>query len=700
MNTHPSEFDAGLSRAIALLQQGGLAEAEVILQNILKQAPRHADAHHLLGVIAIQRGQHEAATRFIAAAIQCNPGASMYYNNYCYALNAAGRFQEALSASERALQLDPDMPDAHFNRGNALLGLGRAKEALAAYERTIQLRPHHVDAHFKMGSALLSARRSQEAERCFRRVIELSPRHAGAYNNLGVALVNTGRFDEALAACDRAIQLVPDYAHAHTCRGNALKKLFRLEDALAAYGTALDLQPEFAGAHFNRGELFLESGRVDEAEASFRRALELSPDDANVHGSLLFVQAAKGSLPFDEQLAALRQWDEVHGQAGRDAPLAAHQITGVPGRRLRVGYVSPHLRSHVVNFFFEPLLAAHDQTQFEIFCYASLLESRADAATQRLRGVAEHWRFVGDKSDAELARLIHEDGIDILVDLAGHTANNRLKAFTYRPAPIQASYLGFFASTGLAAMDYWITDEVLHPQDTQERSSEAIYRLPRCWVCYKPSELAPNVSPCPNTDGQVVLGSFGNVSKLTPGVIETWSQLLQQLPASRLLLMDRAMKDPMLRSSLVDKFAAHGVTQARLLLRDGAPYAQYFATYAEVDIVLDPFPRTGGTTTAEALWMGVPVVTLAGQRYVERISASKLTALGMEDLIAHSREEYIEKVVSLAHDPARRTALRAGLRNRMAQSPLCDGPGLARAMESAYRTMWAFHRSGIPDAKG
>jgi predicted O-linked N-acetylglucosamine transferase (SPINDLY family) len=365
-----------------------------------------------------------------------------------------------------------------------------------------------------------------------------------------------------------------------------------------------------------------------------------------------------------------------------------------------VGYVSPHLRSSVVNFFFEPLLSAHDRSRFEVFCYASFLESRADGVTRRLRGIAEHWRFVGDKDDAGLARLVREDGIDILVDLAGHTSNNRLKAFTYRPAPIQASYLGFFAGTGLAAMDYWITDEVLHPQDTPELSSESIYRLPRCWVCYQPPEQAPGVSPGPNADDQVVFGSFSHLSKLTPEVVKTWSWILQSLPGSRLLLMAKALRDPVVRGRLEGGFAEHGISPERLLLRHGAPYAQYFATYAEVDVVLDPFPRTGGTTTAEALWMGVPVVTLAGKRYVERISASKLTAVGLLDLIAHSREEYVEKAVSLARDADLRRALRAGLRDRMARSPLCDGPGLARAMESAYRTMWARYRSGGADATG
>lgn len=676
-----------LGQAIARLQQGAQEQAQTLLQAVLKQSPRHADALHLLGVIALQRGQHDTAIQFIAKAIQNNPGVSMYHNNHCYALNGAGRLQEALAAAERSLKLSPDLPETHYNRGNVLVGLGRHQEGLAAFDRTIQLRPHHTDAHFSRGVALLAVGRAPEAERSFRRVLELNPDHAGAHNNLAVVLAQARQFEAALTACDRAIQLAPNYAHAHNCRGNVLKGLFRLEEALQACERALALNPDYADAHYNRANMLLEAGCVDEAESSYKRALELNPADANLHSNLLFLQAARADLPFGEMLAALRKWDAVHGRAGRKVGMPGQAKRGGTGR-LRVGYVSSDLRSHVVSFFFEPLLAAHDRTAFEIFCYANFPETRADSVTQRLRGHAEHWHFVGDMSDAALVKLIREDGIDILVDLTGHTANNRLKVFTYRPAPVQASYLGFFASTGLAAMDYWITDEVLHPFDTMERSSERIYRLPRCWVSYRPPESAPPVAPCPNSDANVVFGSFSNLAKLTHDVIQTWSRILQAMPGSRLLLMAKALRDPMVRTQLENRFAAIGIAPERLLLRHGAPYSQYFSTYAEVDIVLDPFPRTGGTTTAEALWMGVPVVTLAGQRYVERISASKLTALGLGDLIADDREAYIDKACALARDSNLRGELRMSLRDRMAASPLCDGAGLAHAIEKAYGDMW------------
>jgi predicted O-linked N-acetylglucosamine transferase (SPINDLY family) len=359
-----------------------------------------------------------------------------------------------------------------------------------------------------------------------------------------------------------------------------------------------------------------------------------------------------------------------------------------------LGYVSSDLRAHAVACFFEPLVTAHDSTKFEIFCYDTNVR-QTDVITERLRGAVEHWRSVGGKSDEELAKIIHEDEIDVLVDLSGHTAGNRLKAFTYRPALVQATYLGFFAATGLESMDYWITDEVLHPQDTPEKTVERIYRLHRCWVSYKPPAEAPMVAPCPSTDDKVILGSFSNLSKLTDEVIDTWSKLLRELPGSHLLVMAKPLGNPKTRQLFVERFEQRGILADRLLIHKGAPTKEYLATYAKVDIVLDPFPRTGGTTTAEALWMGVPVVTLAGPCYAGRLSASKLVAVGLDDLITSSREDYIKKVVSLAHDPDRRAELRVNLRDTMARSPLCDGEGLARTMETAYETMW--HRAFSDD---
>jgi len=463
--------------------------------------------------------------------------------------------------------------------------------------------------------------------------------------------------------------------------------LSRLEEARIACERAILLNPRNADAYNNLGNILADMGYLEKAEESYRRALDLDPGHSASHSNLLFQLAAAAKLTSVQLVAELRRWDRTHGEEGRTNQIPVRVLEAASDRRLRVGYVSPDLRKHVVSCFFTPLLAAHDRTGFEIFCYDAGV-SPADATTEHLRSIAEHWRIVDDKNDEELARLIHKDRIDVLVDLSGHTANNRLKAFTYRPAKVQVTYLGFFASTGLEAMDYWITDTVLHPLDSREMAAESIYRLPRCWVCYRPPETAPAVSSRPAGDEQIVFGCFQKLSKLTSEVIKTWSQLLHELPGSRLLLMGAPLIGQGVQQLILDRFAHHGVLPEQLLFRKGASFEQYLATYAEVDIVLDTFPRTGGTTTAEALWMGVPVVTLAGDRYVERISASKLSSVGLEELITHSQEEYISRVISLAHDQALRSDLRSSLRARVARSPLCDAESLARAMEAAYTSMW------------
>ncbi len=578
---------------------------------------------------------------------------------------------------------------SQYRQAITLFQQGKLVDAEALTQKILQNQPEHADALYLSG--FIASRRGQfdTSIQQLERAISHNQSNPGYFFALALSLNAVGRSEQAIAACDRAIQLNPQFTNAHIHRGTVARNSGYLEAAEKSLRLAVELNPDIAIAHEGLASVLNLQGRLDEAEQSLRRALELQPDFAMAHSNLLFLLAARAQLPPDKLLEAQRYWDEVHGREGRMHQLPARVTDADTERRLKIGYVSPDLRTHAVSQFFEPLLAAHDRSRFEIFCYANHESRLSDATTEHLRELSEHWRFVADKTDAELAQIIQNDGIDILIDLAGHTGENRLKAFTYHPAPVQATYLGFFAASGLEAMDYWITDEVLHPADTPEQSLESIYRLPRCSFCYKPPADAPDVSDCPNIDDRVIFGSFHHLSKLGPELIATWSRLLHQLPTSRLLLMDKSLGDAKSRQRLVQQFAQKGIELDRLSIHAGLSYREYLTTYSQVDIVLDAFPRTGGTTTAEALWMGVPVVTLAGQSYAGRISASKLTALGLEDLIVHSQEDYIDKAVSLARDPDHRAVLRTKLREKMAASPLCDGKGLADAMENAYLRIWS-----------
>ena len=683
----PDYADAYNNSSNALRYLGRLPEALLACERTIQLQPQSAAAHFNHGNVLGDLARKEEALAAYRQAIRLNPGYVEAYYQQGNLFRTLGRLEDAMDSYQKAIKLKPEYVEAHNNLGLVLSHLGRLDEALSIYQRVLELNPNLAIAHNNVGKALFDLGRPKASLKACDRAVELSPDFPGAHNNRGNALVNLGRPYDALEAYERAIALDPEFANAHNNRGTALFNQGRLVEALAAYEWAVKLNPEHVNAHNNLGNVLGHLARLDEAEASYRRALELKPHYTAAHSNLLFMLAGRALLSPGQMLQEMREWDRVQGEVGRSNPMPERLSEDLSGRRLRVGYVSPDFRMHAVSFFFEPLLAAHDRSRFDIFCYDANVREK-DAMTRRLRNLAGHWREVAGKTDMELARLVYDDQIDILVDLAGHTSGNSLGAFTYRPAPVQVTYLGFFAATGLEALDYWITDDVLHPGDTIEKTVETIYRLPRPSHCYLPPAEAPPVAPCPNGDEHVVFGSFSNLSKLTPEVIETWSQLLNELPGSRLLLTTRHLGDPLTRQLLVDRFSEHDVPVERLLMRHSKQAVEWLATYAEVDIVLDPFPRTGTTTTAEALWMGLPVITLAGQRYVDRASTTLLAAIGLDELVTYSHEEYLAKALELAHDPETRAEFRGTLRERMAQSPLRDDKGLARAMEAAYGDMW------------
>ena len=713
---------ASLRQAVACFQQGRMDEAERIARNILNDLPDHPAANHILGLMAGLNSHYDVAEKMFHRAIEASPeneeyhmalGLALYKNNklqsalaawthaaklkpdlveahyYCgLVMCECGRFDESLDACDRALQFKREWARVHNVRGDALHGLGRTRESIASYQQSVQYDPAYLPGYNNLGNALREVGSSAEALRILDHALRIEPKSGQLHINRGLALKDLGRLDEALECCKHALMLDSDKALAYNAMGAILKERHQYMDALESYECALQCNPDFGQAHINRGNTLFEIGLTDVAERSIRHGLELTPDDHVAHSNLLFILAAQAKLSSADMLIEQQRWDILHGHQGRIFSRSDMHSPNIHRRRLRVGYVSPDFRQHAVSQFFEPLLRSHDRSRFEIFCYATHASQQNDETTLRLRTMSENWHTVGSVDDLELVNLIKKNGIDILVDLAGHTAAGRLKMFTYRPAPVQVTYLGYFAGTGLEAMDYWISDEILHPLDTSERATEQIYRLPRCWVCYKPLDNGPLVSSRPNDNRQVVFGSFNNISKLLPPVIEAWSEILSKVPGSQLLLMDKLMADEKTRHYMLEKFARYGISSDRLIIELGKPVNEYLSTYAKVDVVLDPFPRTGGTTTADALWMGVPVLTLAGSRYVERISASKLTALGLENLITHTVEDYINLAVILANDTDFRQKLRASLRDTMMQSPLCDGRGLAHVIESAYLDMW------------
>ena len=699
-------------------QAGRLAEAEALYRQIVAVEPRHADALHLLGVLAHQAGRGDLAVDLIRQAIAVAPQVPGYHYNLGLVLTAQGRLDEAIAACRRALELRPDYAEAHNNLGNALRGQGRLDEAVAAYRRALQLQPDYAEAwhnlgvvltdqgqldeaiatyrralelqpdlaeaHNHLGNALKAGGRLDEALAAYRRALQLQPDYAEAHYNLGNALLDQGQFDEALAACRRALQLQPDYAEAHYNLGNAHLGKGQLDEAMAAYRRVLQLKPDFAKARNNLGTVLKDQGQLDQALAAIRRAIQLRPDDAGTHSNLVYT--ALFHPGYDDQRIAdeHRLWNRQFADPLKPF-LLPHANARDPERRLRIGYVSPDFRDHVVGRNMLPLLEHHDRRDFEILCYSGVVQP--DALTGRFRQRADHWRNTVRVADAELAELIRQDRVDILVDLTQHMAGNRLPVFARRPAPVQVSFAGYPASAGLDTIDCRLTDPWLDPPETPSHHyPEKPIRLPHSFWCYDPLTGSPPVNPLPAlAAGHVTFGSLNNYCKVHEGVIGLWAKVLGAVPDSRFLLLSPLGAH---RQRAVDVFARSGVTAGRIEWFTPAPRPEYLAAYHRIDLGLDTFPYNGHTTSLDSFWMGVPVITLVGKTTVGRGGLSQAMNLGLPELVAQTPGQYVQRAVAFATDLPRLAGLRQSLRPRMQASPLMDAPQFARDIEAACRTMW------------
>lgn len=664
-------------------QAGRLAEAEVLYRQILAAQPQHADALHLLGVVAHQSGDSARAVELIGQALRWMPNAPVFHSNFGEALRQLGRVDEAIASYRRALALQPSYADAHNNLGNALRECGRIDEAIAECGAAIQCRPDHAEAHNNLGNALREAGRWEEALASYRTALGLQPSHAAIQLNLGAALHATQRHEEALAAYQRLLQFHPNYADAHNNLGNTLMDLGRLDDAAAAFRRALELRPDYADACSNLGVVLGKLGEIDESMACFRRAMALHPRDPRRHSNLVYTAHFHPGYDLAALRAECAEWERLHGEPLRDA-WPTHRHSRDPARRLRIGYVSPDFCQQAECFFTLPLIEAHDHTAFEIHCYASVM--RPDLVTDRLRRCADGWHDVLGVSDEALAQRIAADGIDILVDLSMHMAGNRLPLFARKPAPVQVTWLAYPGSTGLGAIDYRFTDARMEPETLADWSVEKVVRLPDSWCCYSPVCDSPPVNALPAlSTGHLTFGSLNNFAKINDAVLARWAGVLRAVPGSRLLMLCAPGRS---RQRVGDFLRAHGIACERVEFVASSPRLAYLAHFHRIDLALDPVPYNGITTTCDALWMGVPVLTVPGEVPAARASLSLLTSVGLEEFALPTDAACEEKAAALARDLPRLAHLRATLRARLSASPLMDGPRFARHVEQAYRAMW------------
>jgi protein O-GlcNAc transferase len=687
MKIHMAQAASSLARAIEHHRAGRLRDAERIYHRILARNPNDSDALHLLGLVTFQTGDFQGAIGLIREAIRQKPSEPVYYDNLGKIFQAQGRAAQAAECFEAVIRCRPADAAALVNLGNSYYRLGRPDDAIACYRRALEQQPDCLDAWINLGHTLNQTGRSEEGIGWLRKALDRKPDCVEALLNLGAVLGDRGESEAAAALARRALSIKPDFAEAHHNLGVALRSQGRLSEAAASYREALRLKGDRAETASGLGVVLLEQGRLDEAAAAFREALRIDPRFAVAHSNLLFCLNYFSDLDPSQIYTEHLRWEKE--QAAALLPLRKpHANHPDPGRRLRIGYVSPDFRSHPVAHLFGPLLAAHDRRQFECFCYSSTLQP--DAVTRSLQMLAGAWRDVHALTDEQLARLVREDGIDILVDLAGHTAGSRLRAFAAGPAPVQVTYIGYPNTTGLSAINYRITDAWADPVGAEGFHSEELVRLPSGFFCYQPLSDAPPVADQPfYRSGVFTFGSFNNRSKITADVVAVWAAVLRQSSNCRLLLKAKALGDEGTRQELLRMFAAHGVEPGRIELAGViANAASHLAEYGRVDLALDTFPYNGTVTTCEALWMGVPVVALAGRTHAARVGVSILSRIGLSEFVTGSIDEYIAGAVHWSANPGRLRELRAGMRERLVRSPLCGAALVARELEQAYRQMW------------
>lgn len=669
-----------------LFSAGRYVELDSRARLLLEQHPTSGFVWKVFGASLQMQGKD--ALSALQKATELSPDDAEAHTNLGNTFQDLGKFDLAVASYRRAIGIKPDYAEAHSNLGNVFKDLGQLDHAIASYRRAIEIKPDYAEAHSNLGNALRDLGQFDRAVASYRLALGLKPDYTEVYSNLGNALKDLGQLDDAVASYRRALQANPDFAEAHSNLGNALTELRQFDDAVASYRRALQINPDFVGANSNLGNALQHLGQLDGAIASYRRALEIRPDFAEAHSNLLFTLNYLSDQPAAMLLAEARRYGDLVARLAR--PATTWRNVAEPSRSLRVGLVSGDLRNHPVGYFVESILAAlafQASERIELFAYSS--HSCADAVSERIKACCRGWQSTMGISDECLSQRIRDDGIDILIDLSGHTAHNRLAVFAWRPAPVQVSWLGYFATTGVAAVDYLIADPLTLPAAEEINFTEKIWRLPETRLCFTPPDEMVQVGPLPALSNHyITFGCFNTLTKMNDAVVALWARVLAAVPDSRLFLKAKQLSQVSTQQNVIERFAAHGIAAARLMMEGPASRADYLAAYRRVDIVLDPFPFPGGTTTTEALWMGVPVLTLAGERFLSRQGVGLLVNAGLPQWVASDADDYVSRAVAHTADLQGLVSLRNGLRQHVLASPIFDAARFAHHFEAALRGMW------------
>jgi len=640
--------------ALKLHQTDRFAEAEQIYRRVLERERRHPDATHYLGLL----------------------------------LSQTDRVAEAVPLMQRAIMLNPAIAHYHTNLAEALRRAGDIPGAILAARRATELQPNSAECAFQLGVMLQQARLWDQAIRSYTRATAINPHHHKAMNNLANAFVRMGRIDEALRVYEEAHRTSPESPELLANWGRTLLINSRFDEAMQRTAQAQALDPENPVMLATLGRCHASCFDIEEGVRCLEKSIQLRPSEELTRSALLFVMLHCPGLDPAELLEAHRAWGRNH------APPPAIDAQSLPNNRdadrpLRVGYVSGDFRQHPVSYFVEPILANHTGA-VQVFCYNTAPPAEADATTSRIKSLGHEWREISSSDDATVAQSMRKhDKLDILVDLAGHTQNNRLTLFARRIAPIQVTYLGYQATTGIESVDYRLTDALVDPPGmTESLHTERLARL-KVFACYRPPDGAPAVGPLPLLrNGYVTFGAFTKTEKISAPTMDLWARVLQAVPASRLAVFAAALDSPSVAQKFLSLMGERGISSDRIDRIGGQSLAAYLASHDRVDLALDSLPFNAHTTTMHALWMGIPTVTIAGSSYPSRMGLAVMTHLGLCEYVAGTPDDFVRTAAERASDTAALAELRGDLRQRIAKSALTEAHGFCDDLETAYRTLW------------
>lgn len=711
-----------LHAAIEAHKSGDLSSAKRLYQLVLHTNPAQFDARHNLGILEGQLGNLVSSLRLLRQTANANKKNKQYCKSYIHALLKLGLIDEAQSvlvgaqSSGWGAQEIMDMQDAIERKGALIAeskvmgagpgapeverflssyGAGKTDEAKLLAASMAKRFPAHPLGWKALGVLEQRSGNLNVALSAMQKAPSLNLRDAEAFSNLGFCLKDIGWMEESALFCRQAIRLNPAYPDAHNNLGNALHFLGRLTEAQECFEEAIRLNPEFAEAYNNCGNVIKDLGFISEAQPFYREALRCKPSFLEAHSNLLFSLNYLETLRVDDALAEARRYG-ASASTRAVTKFVSWNVCFESADKLRIGFVSGDFKNHPVGYFIEGLIAHLDRGQFDVIAFPT--DPRTDELTGRLTPLFDRWVPIYGQDDKTAARTIHQQGIHVLIDLSGHSAHNRLPVFAYKPAPCQMTWLGYFASTGLPEMDYFIGDPIMSPNDESHHFSEQIINLPKSWLCLLPQSCAVEVKPLPAlVNGYVTFGSFSNLSKVGPKVIRLWSKVLQAVPKSKLFIKGKQLADRGMVLKLAQQFQMQGIDINRVTMEGPTSRRDYFVSFHGVDIVLDTFPYPGGTTSIDALWMGVPVLTLKGNSFLAHLGESIAFNAGLSDWIALDENEFVQKAKSFSESLERLAYLREELRGMLVQSPLFNIDEFAQGFGGL---LWAAWQSSIKKYAG